>query len=152
MSKCLFLLHFLRDRVRFEVTLLKSQSSDKQAGSRFQIDLPTSRVQICSRARSASGRFFMFSAAKAWITASESESFALGPEMTLRKTRFQKDSQFLRNNMNFWRLFKLRTFSAQLVIEKTTTTTTTIRIKGAQSENKHGDPIFYQYHKNYTIR
>ena len=41
----------------------------------------TSRVQICSRARSASGRFFMFSATKAWIIASESESFALAPEM-----------------------------------------------------------------------
>ena len=82
MSKCLFLLHFLRNRVRFEVTLMKNQSSDKQVGSRFQVDLPTSRVQICSRARSARGRFFMFSAPKApWIIASESESVALGPEM-----------------------------------------------------------------------
>ena len=81
MSKCPFLLHFLQNWVRFEVTLLKNWSSDKQAGSRFWIDLPTSRVQIWSRARSASSRFFMFSAAKAWIIASESESFALAPEM-----------------------------------------------------------------------
>ena len=100
MSKCPFLLHLLQNRVRFEVTLLKNQSSDKQAGSRFWIDLPTSRVQICSRARSASGRFFMFSAAKAWIIASESESFALG-QRTIRKSWFQKESQFLRNNISF---------------------------------------------------
>ena len=100
MSKCPFLLHFLQNRVRFEVTLLKNQSSDKQAGSRFWVNLPTSRVQICSRARNASGRFFMFSAAKAWIIASESESFALG-QRTIRKSWFQKDSQFLRNNINF---------------------------------------------------
>ena len=31
----------------------------------FQLDLPTCRAQIFSRARSATGRFFMFSAAKA---------------------------------------------------------------------------------------
>ena len=140
MSKCPFLLHLLQNRVRFEVTLLKNQSSDKQAGSRFWIDLPTSRVQICSRARNASGRFFMFSAAKAWIIASESESFALG-QRTIRKSQFQKDLQFLRNNINFCTRKK-----------KTTTTATTIRINGTQSENKHGDPMFYQHHKNYTIR
>ena len=27
--------------------------------------------------------------------------------------------------------------------KKTTTTATTIRINGTQSENKHGDPMFY---------
>ena len=30
-----------------------------------ELDLPTSRAEICSRARSPSGKFFMFSAAKA---------------------------------------------------------------------------------------
>ena len=52
--------------------------------SAFLLDLPTSRVQIFSRARSASGRFFMFSAAKA------SERAKAGNEKrrTLRKSTF----------------------------------------------------------------
>ena len=67
----------------YEWELLVSQKLDQShlAWLAENLGLPTTRAQICSRARSSSGRFFVFSAAKAWITASESKSFALGPEM-----------------------------------------------------------------------
>ena len=65
--------------------------TENSLNAQFLLDLPTSRAQCLSRARSASGRFFMFSAAR------ESETFALGPttgtgnekRRTLRKSKFR---------------------------------------------------------------
>ena len=54
----------------YKITYTASQFS-LFTGAKFavrvvvELDLPTSRAEICSRARSPSGKFFMFSAAKA---------------------------------------------------------------------------------------
>ena len=44
--------------------ILISEYWQKAGCKHLKLDLPTSRAQISSRAGSASGRFFMFSAAK----------------------------------------------------------------------------------------
>ena len=109
----------------------------------------TSRVQICSRARSASGRFFMFSATKAWIIASESESFALAPEMRSeglwKSLGFRKIHSFYEIIWIFGGFLSYEHFAYNLYSKKKKkkTATTIIRINGTQFENKRGDPIFY---------
>ena len=52
--------------------------------ARLSIDLPTSRAQSFSRARSASGRFFMFSAAKASERASGASAWGQLAEPEVR--------------------------------------------------------------------
>ena len=55
----------------YKITSYTASQFSLLTGAKFavrvvvELDLPTSRAEICSRARSPSGKFFMFSAAKA---------------------------------------------------------------------------------------
>ena len=83
------------------------------------------------------------------------KSFALGPEMRSEGLweglGFRKIRSFYEITWIFGDCLCYEHFANNLYSKKKTTTTT-IRIKGTQSKNKHGDPIFYLYLENYTIR